>query len=151
MNWLNNFDRMVEQTLKKENLYSKEILKKLSIDFSGLENSGDKYKFLDKIVNSKDSKNKIKQVYEVIYNYASEFKKELIENSISVDKLIIDKIYSRKEIFAIANFWNLQTGVLFDSNNNVFITINIKMNIHIMLIKHISKIYLMNITNWQKK
>lgn len=138
---------MVEQTLKKENLYSKEILKKLSIDFSGLENSGDKYKFLDKIVNSKDSKNKIKQVYEVIYNYASEFKKELIENSISVDKLIIDKIYSRKEIFAIANFWNLQTGVLFDSNNNVFITINIKMNIHIMLIKHISKIYLMNITN----
>lgn len=142
---------MVEQTLKKENLYSKEILKKLSIDFSGLENSGDKYKFLDKIVNSKDSKNKIKQVYEVIYNYASEFKKELIENSISVDKLIIDKIYSRKEIFAIANFWNLQTGVLFDSNNNVFITINIKMNIHIMLIKHISKIYLMNITNWQKK
>lgn len=151
MNWLNNFDRMVEQTLKKENLYSKEILKKLSIDFSGLENSGDKYKFLDKIVNSKDSKNKIKQVYEVIYNYASEFKKELIENSISVDKLIIDKIYSRKEIFAIANFWNLQTGVLFDSNNNVFITINIKMNIHIMLIKHISKIYLMNIMNWQKK
>lgn len=142
---------MVEQTLKKENLYSKEILKKLSIDFSGLENSGDKYKFLDKIVNSKDSKNKIKQVYEVIYNYASEFKKELIENSISVDKLIIDKIYSRKEIFAIANFWNLQTGVLFDSNNNVFITINIKMNIHIMLIKHISKIYLMNIMNWQKK
>lgn len=143
MNWLNNFDRMVEQTLKKENLYSKEILKKLWIDFSGLENSGDKYKFLDKIVNSKDSKNKIKQVYEVIYNYASEFKKELIENSISVDKLVIDKIYSRKEISAVANFWNLQTGVLFDSNNNVFITINIKDEYPY----HVDKTYIKNLFN----
>lgn len=143
MNWLNNFNEMIEHILKKENLYSKEIFNKLLVDLSGLKNSGDKYKFIDKIVNKKESKNKIKDIYEIIYNYASEFKKELIEDSISVDKLIIDKIYSRKEISAVANFWNMQTGVLFDSDDNVFITIDINNEYRY----HVDKTYIKNLFN----
>lgn len=143
MNWLNNFNEMIEDILKKENLYSKDILNKLSIDLSGLSNSGDKYKFIQKIVNSKNSKNKIKHVYQVIYNYAIEYDKELINNSINVDNLIIDKVYSRKEISAVANFWNIQTGVLFDSHDNVFITINIKDEYPY----HVDKTYIKNLFN----
>lgn len=143
MNWLNNFNEMIEHILKKENLYSKEIFNKLLVDLSGLKNSGDKYKFIDKIVNKKESKNKIKDVYEIIYNYASEFKKELIEDSISVDKLIIDKIYSRKEISVVANFWNTQMGILWDDFKNVFIAINTKYEYPY----HIDKTYIKNLFN----
>lgn len=128
MNWIENFDDCVNKIFKNENISdpNNEKIKKVFQELKGLKNSGDKFKYIEN-AKREDGKNSIKDVYKIIYDYAFEYKDLLLENSTKVQNLVLGSFYTRKEISAVADFWNIQTGILFNKkSNNVFITVNTK-------------------------
>lgn len=128
MNWINNFDYMIEQEFNKLN-YDKEIIFEIKNEFKQITENGDKYKWLlKKISDSGNSKNKFyfSKIYSLIDDYQ---KNELNKLSTKKEKLIINKIYSRKEISVFSNNADLVSGVLNDKNNedsnDTYITIKL--------------------------
>ncbi|WP_412032662.1 HNH endonuclease [Malacoplasma muris] len=135
MNWVTNFDDCIKDVFIKENIYdsNNEKINKVFKDLKNLKKSGDKYKFIENAKRD-DSKNSIKDIYKIIYDYASKNKDLLLDNSTKVDNLVPGAYYTKKEISAVSNFWNQQTGILFDKElNNVFITVNTKDNYEYMV------------------
>ncbi len=128
MNWVNNFDSCIKDVFLKENILdsNNEKINKVFRELKNLKKSGDKYKFIEN-AKREEGKNSIKDIYNKIYDYASKYNDLLLKDSTKIENLIENNYYTKLEISAVSNFWNHQTGILFDKkSNNVFITVNTK-------------------------
>lgn len=128
MNWINNFDYMINKEFNKLN-YDEQIIREVINEFKNINENGDKYKWLlKKIGDTANSRNKFyfNKINSLIDDYQ---KNELINLSTKKNELIINKIYSRKEISIFSNNADLVSGVLNDKNdldsNDTYITIKL--------------------------
>lgn len=122
MEWFKNFYESIEEFFSHEN---QDFYKKFISENKGLHRKGDIFKHIRNISCMDNSKNKLKNIYLKIYEYAKEYEKLFLEDSTTTDNIIIGNKYTRLEISALADFWNTQTGVLYDKDENVFITVDI--------------------------
>lgn len=107
----------------------KEFYKDYQTDIKGLEKPGDIFKFIRNICSNDKSRNHLKNIYLEIYEKIKQNEELYLKDSTTIENLIIGNKYNKREICALADFWNTHAGILYhepeeDELENVFITIN---------------------------
>lgn len=132
MDWINDFDLMLEQTISKFDDITEEGMNLVKKDFKSISSNADKFKWLEKQKDKeiKSANNFKKYTYEDILNSIDEYSKTvLFNNETKPDEIVVGKIYTRDDIRAFSNNGDNASGVLNDKNsensNSTFITLNL--------------------------